>query len=105
MSPLRHCHAWPCDAASRTATVEGLLKDMGKTPSLEVGVEYRSIVGLDASDRSIPWVAGPAKTVNGTGAFSFAVPNLNPEGIYEYRVWAKHPLLTIYGVEKRLPMK
>jgi len=93
------------DAGSRTATVEGLLKDMGKTPSLEVGVEYRSIVGLDASDRSIPWVAGPTKTVSATGAFSFAVPNLNPDGIYEYRVWAKHPLLTIYGVEKRLPMK
>ena len=28
---------------------------------------------------------------------------LNPDGIYEYRAWVKHPLLTINGVEKRLP--
>jgi hypothetical protein len=35
--------------------LEGVLLDMGKANQLEVGFEYRSIVGPDASDRSIPW--------------------------------------------------
>jgi alpha-L-fucosidase len=92
------------DPATKSATLQGRLLDMGKTDRLEVGFEYRSIVGLDASDRSIPWQAGPSTTLTATGTFSLSLPNLNPEGIYEYRAWVKHPLLTIFGVEKRLAM-
>jgi hypothetical protein len=33
------------------------------------------------------------------------LPDLNPEGIYEYRAYVKHPLLAIYGADKRLPMR
>jgi len=93
------------DRATSTATLTGNLQDMGKTTSLEVGFEYRSIVGLDASDRSIPWQPGPSKTMSATGPFTLSVPNLNADGIYEYRAWVKHPLLTIYGTDKRLPMR
>ena len=78
---------------------------MGKAASLEVGFEYRSIAGLDASDRSIPWQPGPSTTVTATGPFSLTLANLNPEGVYEYRAWVKHPLLTIFGIDKRLSMK
>jgi alpha-L-fucosidase len=90
------------DAATGTATLRGTLLDMGKSASLEVGFEYRSIVGLDASDRSIPWQPGPSTTLTVPGRFSLKLPNLKPEGVYEYRAWAKHPLLTIFGTEKRL---
>ncbi len=90
------------DAATKSATLQGTLLDMGKTERLEVGFEYRSIVGLDASDRSIPWQAGPSTTLTAPGSFTLPLPNLNPDGIYEYRAWVKHPLLTIFGVEKRL---
>jgi alpha-L-fucosidase len=91
------------DAATRAATLHGMVTDMGKSGSLEAGFEYRSIVGLDASDRSIPWLRVPSTvTVTAPGAFSVTLPDLNPEGVYEYRAWVKHPLLTIYGVEKRL---
>lgn len=90
------------DAGTRTATFEGTLLDMGKTQSLEVGFQYRSIVGLDASDRSIPWQAGPSTTMTAPGPFALKVENLNPQGVYEYRAWVKHPLLTIFGAEKRL---
>jgi hypothetical protein len=38
------------------------------------------------------------------GPFSLTVSGLNPQGIYEYRAWVKHPLLTIFGSEKRLTM-
>lgn len=93
------------DPATRIATFEGVLRDMGKASSLEVGFEYRSIVGLDASDRSIPWQAGPSTTLTAPGPFALTAPDLNPRGIYEYRAWVKHPLLTIFGAEKRLPAK
>lgn len=93
------------DRSRAIATLQGAVSDMGKTSSLEVGFEYRSIVGLDASDRSIPWQAGPSTTLSAPGSFSLPVPNLNPDGIYEFRAWAKHPLLTVYGAEMRLAMK
>jgi alpha-L-fucosidase len=93
------------DAATKTATLTGTLQDLGKAPSLEVGFEFRSIVGLDASDRSIPWQQGPSATLAAPGDFTLKVPELNPEGVYEYRAYVKHPLLTIYGADKRLPMK
>jgi alpha-L-fucosidase len=93
------------EASTRTATLRGTLVDMGRTASLEAGFEYRSIVGLDASDRSIPWQQGPSTTLTAPGPFALSVPGLNPDGVYEYRAWVKHPLLTIYGAEKRVPMK
>ena len=92
------------DAATKTAKLVGTLVDLGRAPSLEVGFEYRSIVGLDASDRSIPWQpAGAAQTLTAPGQFTLAVPNLNPAGVYKYRAWVKHPLLTIFGADQRLP--
>lgn len=91
------------DAATRTATLHGTVTDMGKSGSLEAGFQYRSIAGLDASDRSIPWrPVASSVTVTAIGGFSATLPNLNPDGVYEYRAWVKHPLLTIYGSEKRL---
>jgi alpha-L-fucosidase len=93
------------DAGSRVATLTGTLQDLGKVQSLEVGFEFRSIVGLDASDRSIPWQQGPTVTLSAPGDFTLKLTDLNADGVYEYRAYAKHPLLTIYGVDKRLPMK
>lgn len=93
------------DRSTRTATLRGEVTDMGKSAGLEVGFEYRSIVGLDASDRSIPWQAGPSRSVTSPGGFELTVPNLNPDGIYEFRAWVKHPLLTLYGAEQRIVMK
>jgi alpha-L-fucosidase len=93
------------DAATKAAALTGTLQDLGKAVSLEVGFEYRSIVGLDASDRSIPWQQGPSTTLGAPGDFTLKLLDLNPDGVYEYRAYVKHPLLTIYGADKRLPMK
>jgi hypothetical protein len=38
------------------------------------------------------------------GSFTLSLAGLNPDGIYEYRAWVKHPLLRINGLDKRLPM-
>jgi alpha-L-fucosidase len=92
------------DRATRTASLTGRLLDMGNTGELQVGFEYRSIMGLDASDRSIPWQTGPSKIMTAPGSFTLSVPGLNPDGVYEYRAWVKHPLLTVNGVEKRIVM-
>ncbi len=91
--------------SSGTATLEGVLADMGNSTSLEVGFQIRSIVGLDASDRSIPWREAGATTLTKTGSFSLEVSGLKPDGIYEYRAYVKHPLLTLYGADRRLAMK
>ena len=93
------------DAGTKTALLTGALLDLGKAPALEVGFEYRSIAGLDASDRSIPWQQGPTTTLAAPGEFTLKLTDLNPEGVYEYRAYVKHPLLTLYGADKRLPMK
>lgn len=93
------------DPSTKTATLRGVLLDMGKAPGLEVGFEYRSIVGLDASDRSIPWQQGGSRVLTNPGPFSLLLPGLDPAGVYEYRAWVKHPLLTIFGAEKRVPVK
>ncbi|HEV2447859.1 MAG TPA: alpha-L-fucosidase [Candidatus Sulfopaludibacter sp.] len=93
------------DPATKSATLEGVLRDMGKAASLEVGFQYRSIVGLDASDRSIPWQQGPSAALSAPGPFSLRLDSLNPDGVYEYRAWVRHPLLTIFGAEKRLAMR
>jgi alpha-L-fucosidase len=93
------------DPATKTAALTGTLRDLGKAASLEVGFEYRGIAGLDASDRSVPWQQGPTTTLTAPGEFTLKLPGLNPEGVYEYRAYVKHPLLTIYGADKRLPMK
>ena len=81
------------DAETKAASLTGTLRDLGKAASLEVGFEYRSIVGLDASDRSIPWQQGPSTTLAAPGDFTLKLSDLNPDGVYEYRAYVKHPLL------------
>ncbi|MBI4891218.1 MAG: alpha-L-fucosidase [Acidobacteria bacterium] len=88
--------------AEGSAELAGVLSDLGKSASLEVGFQIRSIVGLDASDRSIPWQEAGALTVTQTGPFHLKVTNLKSDGIYEYRAYVKHPLLTLYGADQRL---
>jgi len=51
-------------------------------PDALSGFDYRSIVGLDASDRSIPWQSLPPVTVTALGPFTAKLPNLNPGGVY-----------------------
>jgi len=70
------------DAGTKTASLTGALQDLGKAPSLEEGFEYRSIVGLDASDRSVPWQQGPSTILSAPGNFTLKLSALNLEGVY-----------------------
>jgi alpha-L-fucosidase len=88
-----------------TAVLEGELQNMGDAASLEVGFEYRSLAGQDANERTEPWVATPLARRTAAGAFSAPVNFLKAGETYEYRALVKHPLLTLYGAEKKLATK
>ncbi len=93
------------DAKSQTVTLEGELKDMGKAASLEVGFEYRrNKTGLDVNERE-PWAPTPLQKRTATGAFSTVVKGLTVGNSFEFRAVVKHPLITLYGLEKKLTVK
>jgi alpha-L-fucosidase len=91
--------------AGGAAVLEGNLRDTGKAASLEVGFEYRDITGLDTHERTENWVAAPLVKRDSPGTFTAAVSGLKPGNVYEYRAVVKHPLLTLYGVEKKVTAK
>lgn len=78
--------------------LEGELLDMAGAKSLEVGFEYRSIVGEDVHSRTAPWTATKTQTMTGPGRFSATV-DISPTGRYEFRAVVRHPLLSLYGAE------
>ncbi|MBE0658549.1 MAG: alpha-L-fucosidase [Bryobacteraceae bacterium] len=88
-----------------TATFEGRLETMGGAAAVEVGFEYRSIKGKDIFERDMAWTALPLKRVTAAGAFTVTAPALKANDEYEYRAVVKHPIITLYGSEKKLGTK
>jgi alpha-L-fucosidase len=79
----------------------GEVTDMGGSPRLQVGFEYRQITADDVSVRTAPWVATAMQEVTNAGPYTLELKGLQP-GTYEVHAIVKHPLLTIYGSD--LPM-
>jgi alpha-L-fucosidase len=67
--------------------------------SLDVGFEYRPILGEDVNSRSSAWIATPTQTTSKTGPFQAQIEGLDPKGVYEFRAVIRHPLLPRYGAE------
>ena len=80
-------------------TLRGEVIDMGDSSSLQVGFEYRPIVGEDANSRSAAWTATPVQTISKPGPFTTRIDGLSPNGKYEFRAVIHHPLLALYGAE------
>jgi len=80
-------------------TLQGEVLDMGDSSSLEVGFEYRPILGEDVNSRSSPWTPTPTQTISRPGPFTASIAGLAPKGTYEFRAVIHHPLLTLYGSE------
>ena len=80
-------------------TMQGDVLDMGDSSSLQVGFEYRPIMGEDVNSRSSSWKATPMQTVQKPGTFTSRVQGLSSTGKYEIRAVIHHPLLTLYGAE------
>ena len=92
------------DPASHAETLHGEVKDMGGSASLQVGFEYRSLLGEDVNARTSPWIPLPLQAISKAGAFSYRIDTL-PPGLYEFHAVVKHPLITLYGADLRMQRK
>ena len=90
------------DAASATAHLEAELRELGGAGSVEVGFEFRSVKGLDLTERPEGWKSGPLVKRSGPGKITVPVREWKSGDVIEYRAVVKHPLLVTYGLEKRL---
>ena len=70
-----------------------------------MGFEYRDITGLDTNERTGAWTATPLVRRAAAGTFTAQVAGLKAGNTYEYRALVKHPLLTLYGLDKRITVK
>jgi alpha-L-fucosidase len=87
------------EPAGRQETLQGEVLDMGDSATLQVGFEYRPILGEDVNSRSAAWTATPLQTVSKPGPFTAHVVGLTAKGTYEFRAVIHHPLLALYGAE------
>lgn len=90
------------DAAARALVLAGEILDMGKASAVEAGFEYRDVTGLDFTERPGPFSATERLRRTAPGRFSLRVENLPPDRTWEVRAVLRHPLLTVYGAERRV---
>ncbi len=84
------------------STLTGNLRSLGDSSSVTVGFEYRKITGQDVNERTEPWLPAGSVPRNATGNYSLQTKLLQRGEAYEIRAVVKHPLITLYGGEKRL---
>ncbi|MCE5310828.1 MAG: alpha-L-fucosidase [Acidobacteriales bacterium] len=104
-SPKVATGGWKWDSTSGVTTLAGELVDLAGAASLEVGLQYRSLKGQDTNERTLPWVSTPFVRRSVPGFFSVTVKGLEAGEAYEYRAVVKHPLLSVYGEERRVVLK
>ncbi len=85
-----------------SVTFMGNIRALGDAPAVEAGFEYRDTTGMDLTERMGPWTATEMVKQASSGPYSLTVKGLHPGRVYEYRAVVKHPLLTLYGEEKRV---
>ena len=92
------------DAGRKVVVAQGNLLELGKSRAVRVGFQYKATTGMDLNERSGKWADGPALvTRDAPGSFS-ATLRLAP-GTYDVRAVCQHPLLTVYGQERKLRVK
>jgi alpha-L-fucosidase len=89
------------DASHRVAALTGRLLDLGKTPTVEVGFQYRlRPSGVDLAERGGPWLDLPLRKMTQPGDYDYQLKALQPGNDYEFRARVRHPLIELYGAEK-----
>jgi alpha-L-fucosidase len=89
---------WRASAAA--VTLRGTITDLGGASAVDVGFQHRRRKGVEELyTPELPWIDTTFVSRSSPGAFSAEVGGLEPGVEYEYRVVAKHPLLTIAGEE------
>jgi hypothetical protein len=91
------------NAAGSAATLRGELKDLGGASAVAVGFQHRRRKGVEELyTPELPWIDTAFVSRSSPGPFSAEISGLDPGVEYEFRVVAKHPLLTVAGEEVRL---
>jgi alpha-L-fucosidase 2 len=92
--------------AQSSATLRAMLKDLGQASAVEVGFQYRRRKGTEELyEKDDPWRDTPLATRSAPGEFTARVQDLREGTAYDFRAFVKHPLLTIYGEEKVVPLR
>jgi alpha-L-fucosidase len=85
-------------ASGAAVTLRGTITDLGGASAVDVGFQHRRRKGVEELyTPELPWVETAFVSRSSPGAFSAEVAGLPPGVEYEFRVVAKHPLLTIAG--------
>jgi alpha-L-fucosidase len=93
-------------ASGLGATLAATLKDLGQSPSVEVGFQYRRRKGTEELyDKDEEWRASPLVRRSTVGAFSAEIAELTPGQAYDFRAFVQHPLVTLYGEEQVVPAR
>ena len=95
---------WRWDAAKKVAVLEAELKNMSNQTALEVGFEYRSVKGLDLTERSGAFTRTALLRQTAMGKFTAEVPWKSGD-VMEYRAVVRHPLLEAYSIEQKAEVK
>ena len=75
----------------------GEIINMGDTPNLKVGFQYREYAGFVDELYSDKWNETSKISVNATGNFEIKAPVVKTGKEYQVRVFAEHPKMRIYG--------
>jgi alpha-L-fucosidase len=87
------------NGATKTATLEGELTDLGKAGEVSVGFEFRNVKGLDLTERPDAYIPTEMVKQTAAGAFTLSVKGWEPGDVMEIRAAVKHPLITAYSRE------
>jgi len=92
------------DRSGRRATLVGELKSPGDGGSFEVGFEWRKLKDMaDLYAPDDPWKSVSGGERSAAGRFEAVLEDLEPGQAYEFRAWAEHPAITVYGPNSPLP--
>jgi alpha-L-fucosidase len=81
------------------------LQDLGKASRVEVGFEYRSVKGLDLTERPEAYSRTALQQRTAPGTFTVVMNDWKPGDVFEIRAVVKHPLITTYGKEQRFTVR
>lgn len=90
------------DPQSGAWVLSGEVQDLGKAESVEAGFEYRDVTGLDLTERPGPYTPTEFVRLAQTGRFRVRIGKIPQGRIWEIRAVLRHPLLTVYGAERRV---
>lgn len=89
------------DAGTNCYLLQGELKSLGTSSSVEVSFQYRRRKGLaDLYEPADTWKNLPFSTKSSLGAFSACLPGADKDSDYEFRAVVKHPLVMLNGLPR-----